>query len=104
MRQLEPNGVGEHRRPKKPIYEEPCPEFQDWVNCYVELNRMHHFKDDPEWGHLLLCFCNGSVTLSDIHTINECIAKPNTQLPADIKYATFFNHDCDSINAALFQK
>jgi hypothetical protein len=66
---------------------------------------MHRFKDDPEWGgRLLLRFRDGSVTLSDIHTINERVAELDTQLPADIKYATFFNRDRDSINAALFQK
>ena len=48
MRQLEPVGAS-----KKPIYTENCPEFNDWINCYVELNGMHRFKDDMRWGRLL---------------------------------------------------
>ena len=99
MRQLEPVGEG-----KKPVYAEDCPEFRDWVNCFVELSGMHRFKDDPEWGYLLLRFRDGEVTLADIDKINERVVKPQTVLPQDIKYATYFNRDRDSINAALFQK
>ena len=48
FRQMEPIGAF-----KKPVYEENCPEFRDWVNCYIELTGMHRFKEDPEWGLLL---------------------------------------------------
>jgi hypothetical protein len=41
---------------KKPVYAEDCPELKDWRNYFVELSGMHHFKDDPEWGYLLLHF------------------------------------------------
>ena len=37
-----------------PIYEEDCPYFVHWVNCYIELNGMHRFRNDKHWGHLLL--------------------------------------------------
>ena len=51
FRQLEPVGKG-----KKAVYKENCPEFKDWVNCFVELSGLHRFKDDPNWGLLLLQF------------------------------------------------
>ena len=71
---------------------------------------MHQFQNDREWGMLLLHFRNGEVTLHDIELINECVVVGNstisngTKLPDDIKYATYFNHDRDAINAALFEQ
>ena len=32
---------------------------------------MHRFKNDPEWGHLLLRFHDGTVMLADIAQVNE---------------------------------
>ena len=92
------------------MYQENCPEFKDWVNCYIELNGMHCFCNDREWGLLLFHFWNGEVTIDDIKLINECIVMgkmtvgDNSELPDDIKYATYFNHDRDAINAALFEE
>jgi hypothetical protein len=40
----------------KPLYEDDCLEFEEWINCFIELEGMHRFKDDPEWGKLLRCF------------------------------------------------
>jgi hypothetical protein len=99
FQQLEPVGAL-----KKPVYIEDCPEFRDWLNCFIELTGMHHFKDDPEWGRLLLCFRNDCVTADDIDKINECVVNAQTALPPDIKYATYFNNDRDSINATLFEE
>ena len=106
FRQLEPCG----RDGKKAVYHEDCTEFKDWVNCFVELKGLHHFKDDKEWGHLLLRFQNGEVTIEDIKLINERLVKNNltvgdrSPLPQDIKYATYYNRDRDAINAALFEE
>ena len=66
MHQLEP--VGEK---KKPLHMKNCPEFKDWVNCYMELRGMHQFQHDLDWGLLLQHFRNGEVTSRDIDTINE---------------------------------
>jgi len=99
FRQLEPVGTL-----KKPVYTEDCPEFRDWLNCFIELTGMHRFKDDPEWGRLLLRFRDGRVTAADIDKINERLVTAQTELPSDIKYATYFNRDRDSINAALFEE
>jgi hypothetical protein len=32
---------------KKPVYAEDCPKLKDWLNSFVELHGMYHFKDDP---------------------------------------------------------
>lgn len=51
MCQLEPVGKG-----KKAVYKENCPEFKDWVNCFIELGGLHRFENDKSWGKLLLRF------------------------------------------------
>ena len=99
MRQLEPVGAN-----KKPIYEDNCPEFKDWVNCFIELVGMHRFKDDIEWGKLLLRFRNGTMTMDDVKKVNERVVKKGMKIPDDIKYATYFNRDRDAINTALFEE
>ena len=98
MRQLEP--VGD----KKPVYQENCPEFKDWVNCFIELDGLHRFKDDKKWGELLFRFRDGNATPEDINEINERVVKEDTHLPGDIRYATYRNCDRDSINAAVFEE
>jgi hypothetical protein len=52
----------------------------------------------------LLRFRNGEVTRQDIDSINECVVSKDTEFPDDMKYATYFNRDQDSINAALFEE
>ena len=37
-----------------PIYEEDCPYFVHCVNCHIELNGMHRFRNDKHWGRLLM--------------------------------------------------
>ena len=100
LRQLEPVG-----KFKRPIYDSDCVEFKDWVNCFMELKGMHRFKHDIEWGKLLFRFRDGEVTLDDINNINtNNVINPNTRIPNNIKYATYFHKDRDSITAALFKK
>ena len=99
MRQLEPVGRG-----KKAVYKENCPEFKDWVNCFIELNGLHRFKDDPNWGLLLSRFRDGRVTPEDIKEINERVVTKDSELPSDLRYATYTNRDRDAINAALFEE
>jgi len=97
MRQLEPVK-------KLPVYDSDCPEFKEWVNCYIELRGMHRFRLDPEWGYILLRWRNGETTEEDIDRINERVVTPDTVLPDDIKYATHKNRDRDAINTALFEE
>jgi PIF1-like helicase len=99
MRQLEPVG-----NDKKPIYNQDCPEFSDWINCFIELNGKHRFKGDLEWGNLLTKFRDGNLTKSDINKINMHIVTPTTILPENIKYATYYNRDRDAINTGLFEE
>jgi hypothetical protein len=81
-----------------------CPQFEDWTNCYIELEGKHRFKDDPEWGELLFRFRNGFPTTEDIRKINERICVCASELPSNIRYATFTNRDRDAINTAVFSK
>jgi hypothetical protein len=81
-----------------------CPQFEEWVNCYIELEGKHRFKDDPEWGELLFRFRNGVPTIQDIRRINERICLSADDLPPNIRYATFRNRDRDAINTAVFMK
>ena len=99
LRQLDPVGIG-----KKPIYAEHVPEFRDWVNCYIELGGIHRFWKDKQWGELLMRFRNGKVTKQDIDTINKRVQSQHVKLPENIRYATYFNRDRDSINCALFEE
>ena len=39
----------------KPLYSQE-PQHKKWVisiNCYLQLRGLHHFAEDPEWGHIL---------------------------------------------------
>lgn len=99
MRQLEPVG-----RYKKPIYSENVPEFRDWVNSYIELDGTHRFKQDPGWGAQLLRLRDGNATINDIQVINDRIEASKSYIPENVRYATFFNRDRDSINTALFDE
>ncbi len=97
MRQLEPIG-------KKPLYDEQVPQFTDLVNSFIEFKGIHRFSNDPEWGMLLNRFRNGETTEADIATINTRKVLHESDLPTNIRYATYFNADRDSINTALFCK
>ena len=99
FRQLEPFGEG-----KKAVYKENCIEFKDWVNCFIELEGMHRFDDDPEWGLLLLRLRDGTLTLDDIDEINKRVVTDNVDIPDDMRYATYKNCERDSINTALFEE
>ena len=99
MRQLEQVGKG-----KYPIYQDNCPEFKEWVNCFIELKGLHRFKDDPEWGRLLQRMRDGALTPQDIITLNERVVANGAELPENIRYATYYNRDRDAINAALFEE
>lgn len=80
-------------------------EFHVWVNCYIELSGMHHYVKDPQWGLILIWFCNGTVIAEDIEYINKhCLVTKETVLPNNIRYATYYNHDRDAINTGLFHQ
>ena len=102
FRQLEPVGPN-----KYPLYKERCVEFDNLINCYIELKGMHRFQNDSDWGQLLMRFRNGEATMDDIHRINRRVILSSQELssiPNDIKYATYYNRDRDAINTALFEE
>ena len=77
--------------------------FKNSINCFIELKVLHRFEQDLEWGKLLYRFRNGEVTEEDIDTINNQVVDINTNLPSNIKYATYYNRDRDALNTALFE-
>ena len=87
-----------------PIYEEDCPYFVHWVNCYIELNGIHRFRNDKHWGCLLMQMRDCKMTKKDIDFINMKIVNNKTKLLEDLRHATYFNRDQDTINTALFKE
>lgn len=82
-----------------------CPEFHGELNCYIELEGMHRFKDDPAWGERCLRFREGRPTLEDIKTINEsCLVTPQNQPPPNVQVATKINANRDAINSQVFEE
>jgi PIF1-like helicase len=104
LRQLEPVAG-------KPLYykhDEIASVFKTHINCYIELDGMHRFHLDENWGQILLRFRNGFPTKEDIQYINKKVEVVETgivnNIPFDVKYATFTNRDRDSINIGIFQE
>ena len=99
---------------KQPLYKDQDKTFENYINCFLELVGQHRFKKDPDWGKLLSKFRSGTITEHDIKCLNDKIwigPRENLQaetgrsnLPNNIRYATYKNADRDSINAALFEK
>jgi len=92
---------------KTPIYKygRRIPSFHDTVDTFVELNGMHRFKDDEEWGHRLFRFRQGQPTLEDIRYINEhCLVDDEHVPPMKTQIATHRNQDRDAINSAIFEE
>ena len=89
-----------------PIYDDlSCSVFHNQLNCFVELDGTHRFKDDPDWGIMLLRFRRGAPTIEDIRTINDnCLVDSDTEVPDNIQVATFRNRDRDAINCAIFEQ
>ena len=47
---------------------------------------------------------DGKLTPQDIIVLNERVVLPHSEVPEDIRYATYYNKDCYAINAALFEE
>jgi hypothetical protein len=98
--QLEPAGPG-----RQSIYNvAPSMSFQGALNSYIELNGMHRFKHDREWGLILKRFREGIVTADDIDTINHhCLAR-HCAVPRGIQTACHANKQRNAINSHIFYK
>jgi len=105
LRQLDPCGNG-----KKPLFEDESEQFQGAINTFLELLGMHRFKHDMDWGWMLYRIRDGEARPEDIQMINKRqvkngkVVEDGSEIPENIKYATYFNRDRDAINAALFEK
>jgi len=96
--QLEPVG-------KEPIYDgKYCPEFFDFVNCFIELNGMHRFKTDMTWGRILRRFREGSPTQEDIETINSACLAYRRNVPRGIQVACYTNMERSAVNCNVFEQ
>jgi len=99
MRQLEPP-----QKTSKPLYDDPELTFLRHVNCYVELNGMHRFDTDPQYGLMMRRMREGALTQNDLDVINSQVVDSDAEIIDDIRYATYMNKDRASINIALFRK
>ena len=92
---------------RDPIYAKDnyCSEFHGMLNCYIELDGKHRFKDDPDFGDLNFRMREGKPTLEDIRKLNEkCVVGPNRKPAANAQVATCFNKERDAVNASVFNR
>ena len=90
-----------------PIYtkDNHCSEFHGALNCYIELDGKHRFKDDPEFGELNFRIREGNPTLADIKKLNEnCVVGPNHLPNPNVQVATYFNKERDAVNSSVFNR
>ena len=97
--QLKPVGQG-----KLPIYDDYCPYFHGKLNCFIELDGKWRFKDDEEWGDVMLHFREGLPTVDDVRMINSTCHVSVKTPPPGIQVATHKNVNRDAINAAIFEQ
>jgi hypothetical protein len=57
------------------VYNQPCPAFQDLLNCFIELDGEHRFSRDPEFGAINRRLQAGCPTLQDIRQMIKIEAK-----------------------------
>jgi hypothetical protein len=84
-------------------------QWNDFINCYIELKGMFRFKEDTEWGNCLSRFRQGRPSPADFDMINQRVVingmtSDGDTLPANIQYATFSNRDRCAINTGLFSE
>jgi hypothetical protein len=88
-----------------PLFQTNCAEFHQLINCFIELNGQHQFKDDPEWGEILTCIRNGNCSVEDIQLINRECNMVNKRPPSGGKQvACPTNKQQDAINTAVFDQ
>lgn len=84
-------------------------QWNDYINCYIELKGMFRFKEDTEWGNCLSRFRQGRPFPADFDIINQRVVingktSDGDTLPPNIQYATFSNRDRCAINTMLFSE
>ena len=84
--------------------------WENAINVAVYLRNSHRFKDDPEYGRMLLRIWRGELSQEDIKMINTRIVGLNgVELPAinsdsDIAYSCPTNTERNLIHTELFQQ
>jgi hypothetical protein len=83
--------------------------WHDWINCFIELLGRHRFKDDPEFGDIMMRLHDGCPTDADIERLNMRVVGANhpnaprySDLPGDLTYAVYQNRNRSAINNAIF--
>ena len=54
----------------KMLYMTNTPEWDDFMNCFVELKGNHRFKDDPEYGQIIVRYHDRKHTRADVSRLN----------------------------------
>ena len=92
---------------QEPIYakDNHCPEFHGALNCYIELDGKHRFRNDPEFGELNFRMREGNPTLEDIEKLNKyCLVGPDHRPKPNVQVATYYNKERDAVNASVFNR
>jgi hypothetical protein len=58
-------------------------QWNDFINCYIELKGMFRFKEDIEWGRCLSRFCQGHPSPEDFDVINQRVVINGATLDGD---------------------
>jgi hypothetical protein len=88
-----------------PLFRTNCAEFHQLINCFIELNGQHQFKDDPEWREILTRIRDGNCTVEDIQLNNRKCNIVNKRPPSGGKQvACPTNKQRDAINTAVFDQ
>jgi len=82
--------------------------WENSINVAIILKNSHRFKNDPEYGEIMMRMWKGTYSEEDINKINERLIG-RTQLPipetnpyTDITYACWSNMDRNAVHAASF--
>jgi len=87
-----------------PIYAHNHILWDGALNAFVELDGMHRFKDDPEWGNILLRFRDGCPTQNDFNKINERLVSSILEANSNTRHACFANRDRNAIHHGIFAR
>lgn len=104
FRQIPPVNAEQHEL----LYKNPGL-WENAINCAIMLQNSHRFKEDPQYGDIMLRMWKGDFTEDDFRIINGRLLGENLQLPvidkeSDIAYSCYTNDERVAIHASTFQK
>ena len=78
------------------------------LNCHIELQGLHRFDNDKEWGRILSRLRKNSHSVDDIDRINERTIQGEDRedlvTPQEASYCVYSNNDRSAINTGIFHK